>query len=304
MTSNTHSQKSLFFITVIILLLTACNPHTQVVTETTTADTAAIETMVASGPTTNKQVAQTAPSAQQRCTSPAPENVALCEAEAAAILATTVRLELRRAPDAKRSIGHATIVAGRYLLTHNHFNLSLEEITDDFLGTLTVTNAQGKTLVDAAPFKAFEVLVATPETLIFDFGPYGGAGLFGMLGLSSAQFDPQQAAQIRPGMEVAQVNWDGSTAHVDWVQVQAVREEQGVPVLILANFVEQGASGGGVFYNGYHLGNNWFRSTVEAADGSVLQQYSVAAVNPTQGIANFDLVNATTATETTANIGG
>ncbi|MCB0033075.1 MAG: hypothetical protein KDE51_03560 [Anaerolineales bacterium] len=273
-------------------------------TETTTADTAAVETMVASAPAANTQIVQTAPSAQQRCASPAPENVALCEAEAAAILATTVRLELRRAPNAKRSTGHATIVAGRYLLTHNHFNLSLQEITDEFLGTLTVTNAQGKTLVDAAPFKAFDVLVATPETLIFDFGPYGGVGLFGMLGLSSAQFDPQQAAQIRPGMEVAQVNWDGSTAHVDWVEVQAVSEEHGVPVLILANFVEQGASGGGVFYNGYHLGNNWFRSTVEAADGSVLQQYSVAAVNPAQGFANFDLVKATTATEITSNIGG
>lgn len=300
MTSKTHSHKGLILITVIIMLLTACNSQAQVFTETTTTGTAITDTKVAN----NSQIETSIPSAQQRCASPTPENVAPCDAEAAEILATTVRLELRKAPDAKRSIGHATIVAGRYLLTHNHFNLSLEEIDDDFPGTLTVTNSQGETIVDTAPFKAFDVLVATSETLIFDFGPYGGAGLFGMLGLSSAKFDPQQVSRIQPGMEVAQIDWDGSTAHVDWVQVTEVREENGLPVLILDNFVEQGASGGGVFYDGYHLGNNWFRSTVEGANGAILQQYSVAAVNSTSGLASFDLLTATTAMEAGQNIGG
>jgi hypothetical protein len=304
MTRNTYAHKGLFFIKVIIILLTACNSQTQVFTETTTADTAAVETIVASDPVAINEVPNAAVSAHQRCAAPTPENIALCKAEAAEILATTVRLELRKAPDAKRSIGHATIVAGRYLLTHNHFNLSLEEINDNFLGTLTVTNAQGGTILDTAPFEAFDVLVATPEMLIFDFGPYGGLGLFGMLGLSSAKFDPQRVAQIRPGMEVAQIDWDGSTAHVDWVQVKEVREENGLPVLVLDNFVEQGASGGGVFYEGYHLANNWFRSTVEGVDGSVVEQYSVAALDSNFELADFDLVNASTAVETLQTLGG
>ena len=60
----------------------------------------------------------------------------------------------------------------------------------------------------------------------------------------------------------------------------AVQAEAATPQAVLENFVEQGASGGGVFYDGVHVANNWFRSTDRQAEtGDVLRQYSVAALN-------------------------
>jgi hypothetical protein len=81
-------------------------------------------------------------------------------------------------------------------------------------------------------------------------------------------------------MEVAQVDWDGVTAHVEWVRVTAVYATGDTPQMELDNFVEQGASGGGVFYEGVHVANTWLRQTERTADsGEVLRQYSIAALN-------------------------
>ena len=97
--------------------------------------------------------------------------------------------------------------------------------------------------------------------------------------MPSAKFDNRVATEIAVGMEVAQINWDGETTYVDWVIVKAVEQENGVQMIVLDNFVVQGASGGGVFLDGYHVGNNWFRGTETTADGQVLAQYTVAAMN-------------------------
>jgi hypothetical protein len=83
-------------------------------------------------------------------------------------------------------------------------------------------------------------------------------------------------------MEVAQIDWDGATAHVEWVVIEDVVMNDGTPRLELANAVMRGASGGGVFWNGYHIANNWSQATTyDANSGAVTRQYSVAALNST-----------------------
>ena len=62
----------------------------------------------------------------------------------AQILGTTVRLRIGvmalqegRYQIVDRSIGHATVMAGRYVVTHNHFSLTLKNLKDAKLSKLT-----------------------------------------------------------------------------------------------------------------------------------------------------------------------
>jgi hypothetical protein len=96
---------------------------------------------------------------------------------------------------------------------------------------------------------------------------------------------------LQRGLELAQIDWDGATALVDWVTVDKVIASQAVPRIELAGFVKPGASGGGVFWNGNHIANTSSQVTVCAnSNGAVLNQHSVAALNspqlttPTKGI--------------------
>jgi NADH:ubiquinone oxidoreductase subunit B-like Fe-S oxidoreductase len=80
-------------------------------------------------------------------------------------------------------------------------------------------------------------------------------------------------------MHVAQVDWDGERAHIDWVVVDKIITQEGTPRLILSNGVLNGASGGGIFWNGYHIANNWSLIEMVGADGTVLGQVTTAALN-------------------------
>jgi hypothetical protein len=158
--------------------------------------------------------------------------------------------------------------------------MTSEDIAGGRLIKLSIFKADGTMILKDAPFGAFEAAITDPQTLQFDFGDYGGQGLFGAIGMPSADFRSWETLPLQPGTEVAQIDWDGATAHVDWVRVTAVHLVGDTPYLELDNFVQQGASGGGVFYDGYHIANNWFRSTDRAADsGEVVRQASVAALN-------------------------
>lgn len=48
---------------------------------------------------------------------------------------------------------------------------------------------------------------------------------------------------------------DGETGHIDWVLVEAVFKGGIDPHLQVNDFALKGALGGGVFFNGYHIGN-------------------------------------------------
>ncbi len=162
---------------------------------------------------------------------------------------------------------HATVKDGRYLVTHNHFTMPLQGQTGqdepDTYRSVTLSDVAGQTLFQG-PFSEFVVVWEDAETLVI--GHEDGA-LFSQLGLVSAEFGNGTAVPLRPGMEVAQVDWDGTTTWVEWQTIEEVTDENGVPVLMLDGDIMVGASGGGVFWHGLHVANNWtVRQVVDGAD--------------------------------------
>ncbi len=218
------------------------------------------------------------------CSDPTPAMVAGCQALADRILASTVRLELTTTKQDGRGnellTGHGTVLAGRYVLTHNHYGLTPEEFGDGRLLSLSIYRADGGMAVKDMLPTSFSVTVLAAETLLLDFGDFSGRGLFDVVGLASAEFTAGDVVSLQLGNEVAQIDWDGVRAHVVWARVTAVNTENGAPYVELDSFVEQGASGGGVFYNGIHIANNWLRNTDFRADtGKILRRHSLAALN-------------------------
>ncbi|MCP4417749.1 MAG: hypothetical protein GY805_14085 [Chloroflexi bacterium] len=113
-----------------------------------------------------------------------------------------------------------------------------------------------------------------------DFCELGGKGLFSIFDIPSAEFNNWQSLSLAPGMEVAQINWDNETAHVQWVNIKSVTTNVGTPRIELNNGVIKGASGGGIFRDGTHIGNNWTSSTVQEVNGgTVVDAFSAAALN-------------------------
>jgi len=92
-------------------------------------------------------------------------------------------------------------------------------------------------------------------------------------------------------MEVAQVDWDGATTRVDWTTVQEVNVEDGVPRLVLADDVMLGASGGGIFWQGIHIANNWLMVQHYGESGKLTDTMTKVALNaaPLMGEPNQDL---------------
>lgn len=219
------------------------------------------------------------------CANPTSDLAAVCDEIAQRILAATVRLEFHGPAG---GIGHGTIIGGRYLLTHNHYPVTAAALNNGGEGLVTavsVFRANGDIVLLKAPLAYFKVIREEPEMLLLDFQAYGGVGFFDSLGVPSIAWQDGNAPLPAVGSEVAQVNWDGSTARVDWVRVTASHDDGGVARIELDNFVEQGASGGGVFYNGVHIANNWTRQTDRLESGAIVRQYSVAALNPARVLA-------------------
>jgi hypothetical protein len=90
-------------------------------------------------------------------------------------------------------------------------------------------------------------------------------------------------------MEVAQINWDGVTSHVDWVTIDQIIATGNSPQLELANSVAPGTSGSGDFWNGYHIANTRSQVTAYGENcGVVLREYSPAALNSLQGAGQLE----------------
>jgi hypothetical protein len=223
------------------------------------------------------------------CAKPRPDSVPECDRLEQQILASTVRLVWHRRlknNDGRTytfvdgGIALATIKEGRYLVTHNHSGISSAALNNRESITGFVSTATGELIWLGAPLEAITTVVEVAETLVLDFGSDDGRGFFESMGLSSVEFKAWESLPLQSGMEVAQVDWDGQTAQVDWATIDKVIIDNGTPRLELANVVAPGASGGGVFWNGYHIANTWSRVTVSyQPSGAILDQFSVAALN-------------------------
>jgi hypothetical protein len=205
------------------------------------------------------------------------------------LLAVTVRIEMHAQYNlqgntyTKAHPSHATIMAGRYLVTHNHFKFSLTETASgDEEGYIAISlrRADGTLILDHASLDAFTIVHADAQTLVLEFLNSQGGGLFSALGLPSANFVDWQDANLQSGIELAQIDWNGESAHVDWVQIDVLQLDDSVPQLQVNNFARFGCSGGGIFWNGQHIGNNWARNIEEnTATDEITRRYSMIALN-------------------------
>ncbi len=212
------------------------------------------------------------------------------------ILAATVLLELHGTieiedgtgyEEVKGTISHATVVEGRYLVTHNHFGVRLSQMSlfeqyggGAFSG-VSVYRVDGRLVLDNAPVTTFTVLFEDGETTVLDFGLVEGQGLFAQAGLASVEIAAEDDAKLRPGMEVAQLDWDpqGQTIVV-WTRVELVELQEGQRVAKVDHYIAMGASGGGLFLDGVHVGNNWARIVGTSPEtGEVVDQFSWVALN-------------------------
>ncbi len=221
-----------------------------------------------------------------KCSTPSAAEVGLCTALEHKILEGVVRLEVRALDDSGEwgtEISHGTVMGGRYLVTHNHFDVRismLETMATSGAASASLFRGDGEQIWPIAGPIYFRVVAKDSQTLVLDFGTIReGEGFFESLGLSSASFRSQYDLQLAPGMEVAQVDWADDKAFVEWVQVEAVQNEAGTEILILSDDLLPGASGGGVFWQGHHIANNWTSVDVFDGAGTLLRQYSKAAIN-------------------------
>jgi hypothetical protein len=276
-------KKTLFLINLIVIVLiflAGCQVEPAALATSTVAYSARQSSITQDNDAT-ANLSSLNNSVEPSCADPTADIASRCEAMDQKILAATVRLELH-GPNG--GIGHGTIKDGRYLVTHNHYAVSgavLANSGENGVTAVSVLKANGDIILLEAPLTFFTVALDAPEILVLDFKEYGGIGFFDSVGVPSAEFKAWNSLSLQPGMEVAQIDWDGSTAFVKWVKINNVTiVAGGTPTLELANFVAHGASGGGVFWNGYHIANNWNRVTESNQDnGAVLRQYSVAVLD-------------------------
>jgi hypothetical protein len=219
-----------------------------------------------------------------------PEDSATCDAIEAHILDSTVRFQIDNwvvKPDESgymidSSIGHGTVKDGRYLVTHNHFSEPFSDNPDIdqqiVYSYFQIFDVNGTKLI-GLPGNDVSIVAQDEETLVLDFKERDNVGFFKALGLASAEFIEWPLLDLETNAEIAQVDWDGTIARVDWTTIQEVNVKDTVTRLVMSDGLLVGASGGGVFLRGFHIGNNW--TTIEELDtlGVVVGQYSTAALN-------------------------
>ena len=227
------------------------------------------------------------------CRRPLPWHKQQCAEIEQTILDSTVRIalhgwiEVENGYDVERingTISHATVVDGRYLITHNHFGIPLSQVllysrhaNGEFTG-VSIFLLDGTAVLDHGSIESFVVIAEQGETAVLDFGE----DYFSRLGLSSARVAEETGIPLHTGMEVAQIDWDRQeNTQVIWTEIDAVYAEDDLSLIQVRHFIELGASGGGVFVNGIHIGNNWGRITeTHQLTGQASQNLSLVAINP------------------------
>lgn len=179
-----------------------------------------------------------------------------------------------------KSEGHGTVVNGRFLITHNHHTipLSLSEtgLDPDIYTRLFISNSAGD-LINVLPLTDFQIALREPQMLLLAYAGHKSELPFGTAGLNVEQIGT--ATGLEPGVELAQIDWDGGRTYVVWTRVTAVHQQNNPPCLELNNGTQLGASGGGIFWQGQHIGNSWLKGSRTGTANGATCQYSKAALN-------------------------
>lgn len=229
------------------------------------------------------------------CQRPLPWQAGRCREMEQAILDSTVQivfhgwLEVENGYEVERIWGtrsHATVIDGRYLLTHNHFGLPLSQVqiynkySNGSLSGLSIYRTDGTAVLERVPLDIFVVTAEQRETVLLDFGIVAGEGFFTHLGLASAPVAQYDNFHLNPSDEVAQIDQDSQgNTKVVWSRITSIYQDNGLPMTVVDNYVEKGTSGGGLFLNGQHIGNNWLQFVHIDPDTNKEYPRSVVALN-------------------------
>lgn len=219
------------------------------------------------------------------CIKPQREQAQACAEQAQQILDSTIRIEMHgwvevngeHVPLSGRS-SHATIKGGRYLVTHNHFKYPLRATEQSHYTAISLYRANGDIIMEKAPLTTFNIVVEDSAMLVLEFTDDTGQGLFESLGLPSARFRSWHMLDLQPGAEVAQILWNGRDTSVQWTVIQKVVSHDR-PRIELHSMLGAGSSGGGVFWQGQHIGNNLSRTWVRDRQNQIIRHFSTAALN-------------------------
>jgi hypothetical protein len=222
-----------------------------------------------------------------QCKEPTSPEEDSCDMKVRRMLATVVRYEFfvpeKAGSDRLISaLGHGTVKDGRYLVVHNHFGVDLARFESGIQDALlSMHNGIGDLFLWDENARLSIVLEET-EALVLDFGlDSDGRGFFESKSIQSAAFDTWQNTELEIGQSVAQVFWDGQRSGIAWTSIEEVIVNDGTPRIVLANPLLHGASGGGVFMNGAHIGVNWESGKHLDETGAVIEEFSTAALNST-----------------------
>jgi RHS repeat-associated protein len=135
---------------------------------------------------------------------------------------------------------HATVVNDHTLLSHNHF-WALDSGLPIY--KILLYDAYG----NAIPVSGQMLQRYVDETSILVFNP----GTFS--NQTAATFGDVSSTGVQVGDTVGVINWDGTnigSTYVVWANVTWIGDENGVPSLTIDVRFPQGASGGGIYFNG------------------------------------------------------
>lgn len=202
------------------------------------------------------------------------------------VLAATVRIQLEvwaikedeSGFDIEGDTSHATLVEPSYLVTHNHFDLLEQADSTESSIRVVLFDSNGQIMLKA-PLTDFIVHELGDQTLVFEMRHSYMADRLVAAGARFAEISDWRQLRIAPGDVVAQVVWDGESTGIQWTEVEEVVYEEGVPRLVLADGIDPGSSGGGVFRDGVHLANNWKYIRYKDMFGNYVSATSVAALN-------------------------
>ena len=118
-------------------------------------------------------------------------------------------------------------LAARYLISHNHYDETiirlLQEGDPDDHAHDRHLQQPGCELLGQVSRPNRDHLYPQQRNHLAGFWPAGWSGHAGQaLGLTSASYLTPAAGSLQPGMEVAQIDWDGKNTSLNWVTISAV----------------------------------------------------------------------------------
>ena len=207
------------------------------------------------------------------------------------ILASTVRIEMsgwhwvggHQLSLNNGAKSHATVIGNRYLVTHNHYGYSLNEeatVTQEGYTSISLRKMDGEVILEKASLSVIHIAYENDEILVLGIVNEVGNNLLSDQGLVSAKVIDWTSANLKEGMEVAHIDWNGEIAHIDWAQVEEVVIVGQTAQIQVGYYALKGSSGGGAYWDGYHIGNVWAHILKKDSETEqVTRLYTLIALN-------------------------